>query len=973
MASEVKYIITAEDKTRGATSSASRGAGNMIKSFHDIKAAADVATQAVRMIAQAVGGLTNVYRVQAGEDAKMTAIIKATGNQLGTTTEELKAYASEMQDLTGIGDQVVQGAQSMLLTFREIGEDVFPRATEAILDMSKIFGSVQSSAVQVGKALNDPIAGITALQRVGVTFSDQQKEMISNMMELGDVAGAQGVILSELENQFGGVARAMHEQPIGRLDDLVNLLGDLGEVIGGEIITNFAPLISRLSDFVRALLQGNPLVNAFGDAMAFLSDSFDFVIDAGAGLLEIISPIWGAIQNLASSITESEPLMVLFGRAVHFAGSSLKFFAEIAAGAIQATADIIDIMSGIDIEAKKQAISLDRTGTSVKKLIESYTEISSKSFKTEEEQKKLNHVIDELSEIVPGAVSAVDSYGNALDINKEKVTDFLAENTRLQIQLAQDMVKATAKSKEGYRSSFQESIKLSEGNQELSESYYRVKAAVENGTASLGDLLKAAEDMGASNELIGALKANRDNVDGLKRSSDKLRDSYASLNELKRELRRMFKDTTEEVEKQDKAVKATAKTIDTGYSSAWENVLKLLDRFGDPLENQKRELENILSTLNSYSGVMREGTEEYEIWKKVLDLVGDQLDDVIFKISDIHRADVILRVIGGDSAVDAWEMVKEINKSALSDTERQRIAIMENLSELERFKELLKESTEGLDPTQIEIKEGLIAEVDAALSQLSEDLAGLSGSVTDTTDSVASSAIQAQGGGGVSDDVIAATGLNEASMSIEGFALAAIMAVAEIESVGKTLDMFGTVIDATIGIVGDLINETFAPIAGILTIWGTILGELMVPILNILAPILKLVAEGFLILYNNALVPVINFLVLIIGKIAEMVGNVINFVVDIINALGGSAERFDVQDAEFGNLETINFSQLSETGGVETGADGASGGAGAQYTGGRTVNVTINIEQPIIIDDTDLSRLAETLTTYIRLGEEVGL
>ena len=82
--------------------------------------------------------------------------------------------------------------------FREIGEQVFPQATQAAMDMSAVMGQdLQSSIVQIGKALNDPIAGVSALRKVGVQLTDQQQEQIKAFMASGDVMSAQKVVLNE--------------------------------------------------------------------------------------------------------------------------------------------------------------------------------------------------------------------------------------------------------------------------------------------------------------------------------------------------------------------------------------------------------------------------------------------------------------------------------------------------------------------------------------------------------------------------------------------------------------------------------------------------------------------------------------------------------------------------------------------------------------------------------------------------------
>lgn len=126
--------------------------------------------------------------------------------------------------------------QSQLLTFTKIGGDVVPRATEAILDLAtKMGGDLKGAAVQVGKALNDPIKGIAMLSKVSVQFSDEQQRVITALVETGRLAEAQTVILSELETQFGGSARAARDTFGGAITALHNAFGDLLEGSGGNL------------------------------------------------------------------------------------------------------------------------------------------------------------------------------------------------------------------------------------------------------------------------------------------------------------------------------------------------------------------------------------------------------------------------------------------------------------------------------------------------------------------------------------------------------------------------------------------------------------------------------------------------------------------------------------------------------------------------------------------------------------------
>ena len=147
--------------------------------------------------------------------AKQEAILKATGYAAGLNARELDVMAMSLAKLSGMDDDVIRDAQSMLLTFREIGGEGMPRAAQAVLDLSTTFGGVSQSATQVGKALNEPLKGMTALAKSGVTFSDVQKEMAKNFLEMGDIASAQDIILREIEAQVGGTAAAMEQASNG--------------------------------------------------------------------------------------------------------------------------------------------------------------------------------------------------------------------------------------------------------------------------------------------------------------------------------------------------------------------------------------------------------------------------------------------------------------------------------------------------------------------------------------------------------------------------------------------------------------------------------------------------------------------------------------------------------------------------------------------------------------------------------------
>jgi len=150
--------------------------------------------------------------------AQLEATLKSTGRYTPELAQNLTGYAAELQKITTYGDEAIISMQSLLLTFTRIGGDEFTRAQMAVLNVATALKTdLKTAALQVGKALNDPILGMTALSRTGIQFSEAQKATVKELMAVNDIAGAQKVILAELETQFGGSARRHGTHSAGRL------------------------------------------------------------------------------------------------------------------------------------------------------------------------------------------------------------------------------------------------------------------------------------------------------------------------------------------------------------------------------------------------------------------------------------------------------------------------------------------------------------------------------------------------------------------------------------------------------------------------------------------------------------------------------------------------------------------------------------------------------------------------------------
>lgn len=236
---------------------------------------------------KAVAAAMDAQKAAASVDQALATM----GNRAGFTSEQLQGMAAQLEKASTFdGDDILSKVTANLLTFGNVQGDVFERAQVAALDLSARLGQdLQSSAIQLGKALNDPVKGLTALSRVGVSFTEQQREQIKAMTAAGNVAGAQAVILAELERQYGGQAAAMAATDAGKLQQAYIALGNAMEAVGAAII----PVLVDLSRYVTAATE------AF---QQFAPETQQFIVAAGV-LAAAIGPLAFVIGNVITALS----------------------------------------------------------------------------------------------------------------------------------------------------------------------------------------------------------------------------------------------------------------------------------------------------------------------------------------------------------------------------------------------------------------------------------------------------------------------------------------------------------------------------------------------------------------------------------------------------------------------------------------------------------------------------------------------
>lgn len=313
MLPDLSFDLMARDLTKKAFASVDASTEKTKSKLGGLKTAFSGVGTAVKGIASGgalLGGLgiargvqesLALWNEQALAVAKVEQAVKSTGGAAGLSSGQLQKMASSLQEISTFGDEnILANVTTPLLTFTNVAGPEFERAQGLILDMSTVLKTdLLSATTQVGKALNDPLKGITALGRAGVQFTETQKTMIKEMVAVGDTAGAQKVMLDELAKQFGGQAAAAAKTGLGPLQQLSNAWGDFKEEIGAGAAQLLPPVTSALSGLIRAFTaMPQPVKTAVGVV---------------AALTAVILPVAGAVGLAVTAFGALAPLLPIVG------------------------------------------------------------------------------------------------------------------------------------------------------------------------------------------------------------------------------------------------------------------------------------------------------------------------------------------------------------------------------------------------------------------------------------------------------------------------------------------------------------------------------------------------------------------------------------------------------------------------------------------------------------------------------------
>ena len=234
------------------------------------------------------------------------AIVKATGFAAGMTATDVASLADALSKKVGMDDEAIQTSLNLLLTFKQVrnelgeGNDVFDRAAQAALDLGNVFGSTDAAAVQLGKALSDPVRGVTALRRSGINFTQAQQDTIKALVASNDLLSAQKLILQEVESQVGGTAEATATSA----DRFQVAFENIKENIGTLLLPALESFANYLQNTVLPFVQ--QVIDAFSEgglagALSVAAGAFLNFTTNGGTAAEVVSSLLALLAGGAAA------------------------------------------------------------------------------------------------------------------------------------------------------------------------------------------------------------------------------------------------------------------------------------------------------------------------------------------------------------------------------------------------------------------------------------------------------------------------------------------------------------------------------------------------------------------------------------------------------------------------------------------------------------------------------------------------
>ncbi|RMM02760.1 phage tail tape measure protein [Pseudomonas amygdali] len=624
-------FIAPLDKAERAATKAASGIGGAADAaaggLGSLSAAASAVAAAVSGIS--VGAIFSTFITNTidaeNEQVQLAAVLKSTGSAAGYTRDQLNGMADAMADATSFSGGDISQAQTALLAFTGIVGKEFPRALQSAADMASRTGStIQQSAETIGRALDVPSAGLTALSKQGFRFTEDQKKLVDTFESVGDVASAQGIVLQGLESTYGGAAAAARDTLGGAIEVVTNSFNDLLTKSGG--LDSAKEALIGISDALKTPAAADGLVLAARAAAALATVlTVRLAASAASAVAAFIAMQAGTFQvqlalaRMAGVSTSAAIALTTLTTAARAASAAMAFVGGpvgVAILAASALAYFATSSSDASAGSTELAQKVDYLGQSFDGLTKNQAQYSLKGLSAEFRLQK--YAVSDAQNLVNSYKQSIESFpsdgrvkewtsglieqSSALDTAKQKLEALSAQMNVLNGILAAPVSIAASKVYTDLSGKIEEQILVADKKSEAEKLQARISAGLIKGLKEgEGDLLVAKQkNLDAIEASVAASrKADEDAKSEAKNAAAAAAEAIQRGNDAITGYQRQIELIDETTGAQAKATEASKVAFDTEYG-----------KLNDISAAQKENLKGLAAELDAKKALQKANDEE---------------------------------------------------------------------------------------------------------------------------------------------------------------------------------------------------------------------------------------------------------------------------------------------------------------------------------------------------------------------------
>ena len=379
----------------------------------------------------------NLGTILGASKAEMDAL-RESALELGRTTEYTASQVTMLQTelaKLGFGPQSIQAMQAPILNFATAVGAQLPEAAKLAGATLRIFGlnaNETEDALDVLAASTNKSALSfdylnTALSIVGPvakTFGFSVRDttallgsLANSGFDASSAATATRNILLNLADSNGKLAQSLGK-PVKSIPELVDGLKKLqaqGIDLAGTLELTDKRSVAAFNTFLNGADSINELRDAFDDVGGTAKNIAEQRLNTVEGSIKLMKSAW---EGLVLSFYESRGVIK----------SVIDGVTSLITGVTELVGPSEDLVSQLD----KQADYVVRLVDDIQPLAEEYDTLKGKLSLSADEQERLKTLTQQLGDAYPLAITQIDEYGDAIDINTGKIYDNIAaEKARL--------------------------------------------------------------------------------------------------------------------------------------------------------------------------------------------------------------------------------------------------------------------------------------------------------------------------------------------------------------------------------------------------------------------------------------------------------------------------------------------------------------------------------------------------------------